>query len=233
MLLVQPVRAERRAQIPAVTHVDGNARFQSVTETEYPLYHRLISRFAAHTGVPLVVNTSFNLRGEPIVHRPAEAVADFLASDMDALFLDSLLPAAAGDHSAVGPWEPLNCRLVRRPIGSETAPSPACPARCRGGARAGCPREQDRSNPPPPVAPGPEGSPWRAGLRPPGCDRCGRAQAAVACSSLQAPSGRLAMAVPGQTTTELRLVVWLRCCGRRRHPDGGRSGRPATGRWPP
>jgi len=91
MLLVQPVRADRRAQIPAVTHVDGTARLQSVTPTEHPLYHRLISRFAAHTGVPVVLNTSFNLRGEPIVHRPAEAVADFLASDMDALVLGNLL----------------------------------------------------------------------------------------------------------------------------------------------
>ena len=91
MLLVQPVRADRRAQIPAVTHVDGTARLQSVTASENPLYHRLISRFAARTGVPVVLNTSFNLRGEPIVHRPAEAVADFLRSDMDALFLGSLL----------------------------------------------------------------------------------------------------------------------------------------------
>jgi carbamoyltransferase len=91
MLLVQPVRADRRAQIPAVTHVDGTARLQSVTAAEHPLYHRLISRFAAHTGVPVVLNTSFNLRGEPIVHRPAEAVADFLRAEMDALFLGNLL----------------------------------------------------------------------------------------------------------------------------------------------
>jgi carbamoyltransferase len=91
MLLVQPVRADRRTQIPAVTHVDGTARLQSVTATESPLYHRLISRFAAHTGVPVVLNTSLNLRGEPIVHRPAEAVADLLRSDMDALFLGDLL----------------------------------------------------------------------------------------------------------------------------------------------
>jgi carbamoyltransferase len=91
MLLVQPVRSDRRAQIPAVTHVDGTARLQSVTPNANPLYHRLISRFAARSGVPMVLNTSFNLRGEPIVQRPAEAVADFLASDMDALFLGSLL----------------------------------------------------------------------------------------------------------------------------------------------
>ena len=91
MLLVQPVRADRRAQIPAVTHVDGTARLQTVTETENPLYHRLISRFAARTGVPIVLNTSLNLRGEPIVHRPAEALADFLGSDLDALFLGTLM----------------------------------------------------------------------------------------------------------------------------------------------
>src|SRR5215216_5014557 len=91
MLLVQPVRPDRRAQIPAVTHVDGTARLQSVTAAENPLYHRLISRFAAHAGVPVVLNTSFNLRGGPIVHRPAEAVADFLRSDIDALFLGNLL----------------------------------------------------------------------------------------------------------------------------------------------
>jgi carbamoyltransferase len=91
MLLVQPVRVDRRDQIPAVTHVDGTARLQSVTAADSPLYHRLISRFADRTGVPVVLNTSFNLRGEPIVHRPAEAVADFLRSDLDALFLGDLL----------------------------------------------------------------------------------------------------------------------------------------------
>ena len=98
MLLVQPVRADRRDQIPAVTHVDGTARLQSVTASENPLYHRLISRFAARTGVPVVLNTSFNLRGEPIVHRPAEAVADFLGSDMDAVFLGSLLATKPARH---------------------------------------------------------------------------------------------------------------------------------------
>jgi carbamoyltransferase len=90
------VLADRRAQIPAVTHVDGTARLQSVTAAENPLYHRLITRFAAHTGIPVILNTSFNLRGEPIVHRPAEAVADFRRSDMDALFLGSLLATKPG-----------------------------------------------------------------------------------------------------------------------------------------
>jgi carbamoyltransferase len=81
MLLVQPVRAEARERIPAVTHVDGTARLQSVTRDANPDYHRLIGAFAARTGVPVILNTSFNLRGEPIVHRPEEAVADFLRSE--------------------------------------------------------------------------------------------------------------------------------------------------------
>lgn len=91
MLLVLPVRAERRQQIPAVTHVDGSARLQTVTEAFNRPFHRLIAEFERRTGVPVVLNTSFNLRGEPIVLRPDEAIQDFLASDMDALFLGDLL----------------------------------------------------------------------------------------------------------------------------------------------
>jgi carbamoyltransferase len=91
MLLVQPVRAEQRHAIPAVTHVDGTARLQTVTEADNPAYHRLIARFSARTGVPVVLNTSFNLRGEPIVHTPAEAVTDFLRSGIDALLLGPFL----------------------------------------------------------------------------------------------------------------------------------------------
>ncbi len=77
--------------IPAVTHVDGTGRLQSVTREGNPLYHRLIQEFERRTGVPVVLNTSFNLRGEPIVHRPEEALADYLATGMDALFLGRYL----------------------------------------------------------------------------------------------------------------------------------------------
>jgi carbamoyltransferase len=91
MLLVQPVRTDRRAAIPAVTHVDGSARVQSVHAHHNPGFHALISHFEHRTGVPVVLNTSLNLRGEPIVHRPAEAIDDFLTSEMDALFLGRLL----------------------------------------------------------------------------------------------------------------------------------------------
>jgi len=87
MLLVLPIKPRQRAAIPAVTHVDGTGRMQSVTVDFNADYHRLISRFADLTGVPVVLNTSFNLRGEPMVHRPGEAVRDYLRSEMDSLFL--------------------------------------------------------------------------------------------------------------------------------------------------
>ena len=91
MLLVLPVRPEKRSVIPAVTHVDGSGRMQSVSAAFNPSYHRLISEFGRRTGVPVVLNTSFNLRGEPMVNRPEEAVEDFLRSEMDCLFLGNLM----------------------------------------------------------------------------------------------------------------------------------------------
>ncbi|MGH9281473.1 MAG: carbamoyltransferase C-terminal domain-containing protein [Acidimicrobiales bacterium] len=97
MLLVLPVRPDKRSVIPAVTHVDGSGRMQSVSAAFNPSYHRLIAEFAALTGVPVVLNTSFNLRGEPMVNRPEEAVEDFLRSEMDCLFLGDLLTEKSAD----------------------------------------------------------------------------------------------------------------------------------------
>jgi carbamoyltransferase len=91
MLLVLPIRADKREVIPAVTHVDGTGRLQSVVKDGNPLYHRLIQEFERLTGVPVVLNTSFNLRGEPIVHRPEEALTDYLSTGMDALILGNYL----------------------------------------------------------------------------------------------------------------------------------------------
>ena len=87
MLLVLPIREEKREVIPAVTHVDGTGRIQTVQREENAEYHRLIEEFDRLTGVPVVLNTSFNLRGEPIVARPEEALHDFLTTGMDALLL--------------------------------------------------------------------------------------------------------------------------------------------------
>ncbi len=84
MLRVAPVHPERRAQIPAVTHVDGSARIQTVSVG--PLAE-IIAAFHAQTGVPMVLNTSFNRAGEPIVESACDAVRSFLALDMRALWL--------------------------------------------------------------------------------------------------------------------------------------------------
>ena len=91
MLLVFPVRPEKRPQLPAITHVDGTARVQKVTATENPRYHRLIEAFGRRTGVPVLLNTSFNVRGEPIVCTPSDAVRCFLGTEMDYLVLGDLL----------------------------------------------------------------------------------------------------------------------------------------------
>ena len=79
--LTARVKEDKRDLIPAVTHVDGSSRLQTVTPAADPGYHRLISAFHAATGVPMVLNTSFNtLPGEPIVESPRDAVRSFLAS---------------------------------------------------------------------------------------------------------------------------------------------------------
>jgi carbamoyltransferase len=89
MLLVAPVTPERRGEIPAVVHVDGTARPQTVSRSEEPLYWELIREFERETGVPVVLNTSFNIQ-EPIVCTPEEAVATFRRSSVDALVLENL-----------------------------------------------------------------------------------------------------------------------------------------------
>ena len=91
MILTAQVRPEKRAVIPSVTHVDGSARPQTVDQHINPLYYRLIDEFGKCTGVPVVMNTSFNLRGEAIVHTPTDAIRTFFSSGMDALILDSFL----------------------------------------------------------------------------------------------------------------------------------------------
>jgi len=87
MLLVPSVREEKRAVIPAVTHQDGTGRVQTVTEEDNGLYYRLIRTFDEKTGVPVVINTSFNVRGEPIVCTPADAYHTFVHTGIDALVI--------------------------------------------------------------------------------------------------------------------------------------------------
>jgi carbamoyltransferase len=91
MILTFPVREEKKSVIPAVTHVDGSARVQTVKKEVNPLYHELIEHFGELTGVPVVMNTSFNLREEPIVCAPKDAVRTFFSSGLDALCLGPFL----------------------------------------------------------------------------------------------------------------------------------------------
>jgi carbamoyltransferase len=86
MLLVAQVREGKRV-IPAVTHVDNSARLQTVTRDENPLYYDLIAEFEKITGVPIVINTSFNVRGEPIVCTPHDAYTCFMRTNMDYLVM--------------------------------------------------------------------------------------------------------------------------------------------------
>jgi carbamoyltransferase len=89
MVLTAQVRPEKRGIIPSVTHVDGSARPQTVERDVNPLYWNLIREFGERTGVPVIMNTSFNLRGEPIVCTPTDAIRTFFSSGMDALVIGS------------------------------------------------------------------------------------------------------------------------------------------------
>ena len=111
MIQVYPVRPEKRSVIPAVTHVDGSGRLQTVSRDTNPLYWKLIKAFEARTGVPVLLNTSFN-ENEPIVHEPAEALDCFLRTRMDALVL--------------GPYVVAKGSTERDLVGSATGQEAAC-----------------------------------------------------------------------------------------------------------
>ena len=91
MLFVHEVRPEQANRIPAVRHVDGTARIQTIVRAQHPRYYDLLRAFQARTGVPVLVNTSFNTRGEPIVCTPRDAVECFWASPLDALAIGPFL----------------------------------------------------------------------------------------------------------------------------------------------
>ena len=125
MLLVAPVRPDRRArrapgddkrqgferlksarsEIPAVTHVDHSARVQTVSAERSPRFHAILTAFERRTGCPLLVNTSFNIRGEPIVHSPGDAYRCFMFTDMDVLVVGDCLMRKAGQPRMPGAEE--------------------------------------------------------------------------------------------------------------------------------
>ncbi|HRX84243.1 MAG TPA: carbamoyltransferase C-terminal domain-containing protein, partial [Phycisphaerae bacterium] len=91
MLLVPRVRPEMHAVLPAVTHQDGTGRVQTVTAEHNGRYYRLIRAFAERTGVPVVINTSFNVRGEPIVCTPRDAINTFVKTGIDAVVMGNFI----------------------------------------------------------------------------------------------------------------------------------------------
>jgi carbamoyltransferase len=103
MRYVVSVKPGQEEVVPAITHVDGSARLQTVHEAESPLYYRLIHRVGEATGTPVIMTTSFNLKGEPIVTTPAEAFSTFMRSGMDGLVLG-------------------NCIVAKEDVGGESEP---------------------------------------------------------------------------------------------------------------
>lgn len=91
MLEAHPVPAETAPQLGAVTHVDGTARVQTIRRQDNARYHDVVAAFGRRTGVPVLVNTSFNIRGEPVVNSVAEALRCYFTTDMDALAIGSFL----------------------------------------------------------------------------------------------------------------------------------------------
>ncbi len=103
MLIAKPVRPEWRDKIPAIVHVDGTARVQTVREATNPMLYKLLKEFEALTGVPVLINTSFNIKGEPIVETPLDAVNCFLTTGIDHLVIHDTIVSKAAMHKVVAP----------------------------------------------------------------------------------------------------------------------------------
>ena len=91
MLMVYPIREKWRARLPAVTHVDGSGRLQAVRRPRNPLYYDLIKAFGRLSGIPILVNTSFNIRGVPMVCTPADAYRCMMGTGIDCLVMGDFL----------------------------------------------------------------------------------------------------------------------------------------------
>ncbi len=107
MVIVARVKAEWQSRLPAITHVDGTARVQSVEEAANPLYHALLSELKQLTGIGMVLNTSFHDKGEPVINTVDQAVRLFLRSDMDALVIGNhVFESKAGTRRDQSPFSP-------------------------------------------------------------------------------------------------------------------------------
>lgn len=91
MLMVYPFKEKQKKKLPAVVHVDGTGRLQTIAQQDNQLYYDLVNSYFKKTGVPSIINTSFNVRGEPIVCTPEDAIQCFLKTDIDYLVIDQFL----------------------------------------------------------------------------------------------------------------------------------------------
>ena len=105
MLMVYNIKKDKRHLIPAVCHVDGSGRLQTIHQEQNPLYYDLIKRFGELTGVPVLINTSFNIRGEPIVCSPQDAFKCMMGTDIDYLVIDHYLVKRADNLK--NEWTPI------------------------------------------------------------------------------------------------------------------------------
>jgi carbamoyltransferase len=96
MISVVGVRPEVRAALPAITHVNGSARLQTVSATDNPDFHTLLRAVGETTGRQMVLNTSFNVKGQPIVNTPDEAVQTFLGTGIEFLFMENFFVTRSG-----------------------------------------------------------------------------------------------------------------------------------------
>jgi predicted NodU family carbamoyl transferase/ferredoxin len=121
MLFALQVHAHKQAVVPAIVHVDGTTRPQVVHAEHQPLYHEMITHFHHLTGVPLVVNTSFNRRGEPIVCTPKDALESFLGLGADAMAIGNFMVEQVGPEPAPRPELPNDKQLLQFPGGRRLA----------------------------------------------------------------------------------------------------------------
>ncbi len=124
MLIVAPIRPAYRSLLPAVAHVDGSARLQVVNRRSNPRFWRLLRAFEQLSGLPILLNTSFNLRGQPIVCTPDDAVSTFLRSEIDRLVIGNYLvaqPSPSPTERSLLPIAHGEFEGVREPVGPEPA----------------------------------------------------------------------------------------------------------------
>src|SRR4029079_14995247 len=97
MIMIVDVREQHRASLPAITHVNGSARVQTVSFKDNPDFHALLKAVGKKTGRAMVLNTSFNVKGQPIVNTPSEAIRTFLVTGIQGLFLENHLVTRRGE----------------------------------------------------------------------------------------------------------------------------------------